>query len=286
MAHLQGQDYVGSMVVLTDGIPDKREYRRFKVKGVAGNDDYAAMEEVLTRRLTAYLEDKDRAIAEPGIKPGKFAYPPQLLVVDGGKGQLAVAERVVERLGLVDEIPIASLAKRFEEVFVPGSADPVEVPRGSEALFMLQRIRDEAHRFANTFHRELRDKRMTKSVLDDIPGLGETRKKRLTTELGGVRAVQQASLEQLKALSWLPDQVAEAVHAKLHTSADRHPSAPTLDPVTDVGSDDLWERHTDWWVEGFTDGVDPEYDEQILPLAAGSWPGPDGCSTSAAVTAS
>lgn len=216
MAHLQGTDYVGSMVVLEDGLPNKREYRRFKVKGVPGNDDYAAMEEVLTRRLQAYLDDKDRPVAEPGSRPGRFAYPPQLLLVDGGKGQLGVAEKVVRELGLEDEIPVASLAKRFEEVYVPGSTDPVNVPRGSEALFMLQRIRDEAHRFANSFHRELRDKRMTTSVLDGIPGLGETRKKRLTTELGGVRAVQKAGLDELKALPWLPDAVAEAVHQKLH----------------------------------------------------------------------
>ena len=151
MAHLQGTDYVGSMVVLEDGLPAKREYRKFKVH-VPGNDDYAAMEEVLTRRLAAYLEERDRPIGERGEKPGRFAYPPQLLLVDGGKGQLGVAQRVVDSLGLADEIPIASLAKRYEEVYVPGRPDPVEVPRGSEALFMLQRIRDEAHRFANTFH--------------------------------------------------------------------------------------------------------------------------------------
>jgi excinuclease ABC subunit C len=219
MAHLQGSDYVGSMVVLEDGLPNKREYRRFKIKTVEGNDDYAAMEEVLTRRLTAYLAEKDVPIGERGHKPGKFAYPPQLLLVDGGKGQLSVAEKVVHQLGLEDEIPVASLAKRFEEVYVPGSSNPVNVPRGSEALFMLQRIRDEAHRFANTFHRELRGKRMTKSVLDDIPGLGETRRKRLLKELGGVAAVKRASLEELKALSWLPDSVAEAIVAK--TSGQR-----------------------------------------------------------------
>ncbi len=217
MAHLQGTDYVGSMVVLEDGLPNKREYRRFKVKTVAGNDDYAAMEEVLTRRLTAYLEQRDQPVNERGDRPGKFAYPPQLLLVDGGKGQLAVAERVVKALGLEDEIPIASLAKRFEEVYMPGSSLPVNVPRGSEALFMLQRIRDEAHRFANSFHRELRGKRMTKSSLDDIAGLGDTRKTRLAKELGGVNAVKKASLETLKSLTWLPDAVAEAVYAKFHS---------------------------------------------------------------------
>ncbi|HEY3485712.1 MAG TPA: excinuclease ABC subunit UvrC [Ilumatobacteraceae bacterium] len=216
MAHLQGTDYVGSMVVLEDGLPNKREYRRFKVN-VPGNDDYAAMEEVLTRRLRAYLDERDRPVSERGERPGKFAYPPQLLLVDGGKGQLGVAARVVEEMGLADEIPVAGLAKRFEEVYVPGRSEPVEIPRGSEALFMLQRVRDEAHRFANTFHRERRSKRMTASSLDGIPGLGETRKKRLVKELGGVNAVKRADLDTLKALSFLPDKVAEAVHARFHT---------------------------------------------------------------------
>ena len=215
MAHLHGTDYVGSMVVLEDGLPNKREYRKFKVN-VAGNDDYAAMEEVLTRRLTAYLAEQERPPRERGERPGKFAYPPQLLVVDGGKGQLGVAERVVRELGLEEEIPVAGLAKRFEEVYVPGRSEPVEIPRGSEALFMLQRIRDEAHRFANTFHGERRSKRMTASVLDGIPGLGGTRKKRLVKEMGGVNAVKRASLADLQTLSWLPDAVARAIHTKLH----------------------------------------------------------------------
>ncbi len=216
MAHLQGTDYVGSMVVLEDGLPNKREYRRFRVKDVPGNDDYAAMEEVLTRRLTAYLAERDRPINERRERPGKFAYPPQLLVVDGGKGQLGVARRVVESLGLADEIPVAGLAKRFEEVFVPGRSDPVEIPRGSEALFMLQRIRDEAHRFANTFHVERRSKRMTASSLDGIPGLGETRKIKLVKAMGGVNAVKRADLDDLKSLPFLPDAVAEAIHSKFH----------------------------------------------------------------------
>jgi excinuclease ABC subunit C len=215
MAHLHGTDYVGSMVVFEDGLPRKAEYRRFKVRGVAGNDDFAAMEEVLTRRLTAYLDERDRPVGE---RPGKFAYPPQLLLVDGGKGQLGVAERVVRELGLEDEIPIASLAKRYEEVFVPGRPDPVPVPRQSEALFLLQRLRDEAHRFANTFHAELRNKRMTVSALDGIPGLGPTRQKRLLKELGGITKVRAASREALRALPWLPDAVADAVHDKLHSA--------------------------------------------------------------------
>ena len=215
MAHLQGTDYVGSMVVLEDGLPAKREYRRFKVN-LDGKDDYGAMEEVLTRRLQAYVDERDRPINERGDRPGKFAYPPQLLVVDGGKGQLNVAKRVVDTLGLTDEIPVAALAKQFEQVYVPGVSEPVEIARGSEALFMLQRIRDEAHRFANTFHRERRSKRMTVSALDDIPGLGEVRKKKLTKAMGGVNAVKRATLEELKANSFLPDAVAEAIHAKFH----------------------------------------------------------------------
>ena len=212
MSHLQGSDYVGSMVVLEDGLPRTSEYRRFKLRGVEGNDDFAAMEEVLTRRFTNYLEDRGRPTAERG----RFAYPPQLLLVDGGKGQLGVAVKVLEELGLEEEIPVASLAKRFEEVYLPGRSEPVEVRRGSEALFLLQRIRDESHRFAISYHRQLRGKRMTRSVLDGIPGLGEKRKQRLVKELGGVRAVQRAELEQLRSLPWLPDAVAEAVHDALH----------------------------------------------------------------------
>ena len=218
MSHIQGSDYVGSMVVMEDALPKKSDYRRFKIKDVPGNDDFAAMEEVLTRRLTAYLADRDKPVAE---KTGRFSYPPQLLLVDGGKGQLSVAMRVVEELGLAEEIPVASLAKRFEEVYVPGQPDPIRIPRQSEALYLLQRVRDEAHRFAITYHRELRGKRMTKSVLDEIPGLGPTRRKRLIKELGSVKAVKDASLEELQAMKWLPDVVGAAVHDKIHGAPAR-----------------------------------------------------------------
>jgi excinuclease ABC subunit C len=213
MSHIQGTDYVGSMVVMEDGLPKKSDYRRFKVRTVPGNDDFAAMEEVLTRRLTAYIDERSLPVSQ---RSGRFSYPPQLLLVDGGKGQLNVAVRVLEDLGLDEEIPVASLAKRFEEVYVPGMADPLRVPRGSEALYLLQRVRDEAHRFAISYHRQLRGKRMTKSVLDDIKGLGPTRRKRLTKELGGVAGVKQATLDDLRALSWLPDEVALAVYGKIH----------------------------------------------------------------------
>ena len=134
---------------------------------------------------------------------------------------------MVEELGLEDEIPIASLAKRFEEVYLPGREDPVRIPRQSEALYLLQRARDEAHRFANTFHRERRGKRMTASVLDDVPGLGPTRRTRLVKELGGVTAVKKASLEQLQALSWLPDVVGQAVFDKIHAPGSPASSRPT-----------------------------------------------------------
>ena len=149
------------------------------------------MEEVLTRRLTALLEaraERDAERARAGsARARRFAYPPQLLLLDGGKGQLGVGVRVLEQLGLTDEIPVAALAKTFEEVFVPGRPDPVPIPRGSEALFLLQRVRDEAHRFAITYHRELRGKRMTRSALEGVPGLGPARRARLLREFGSLQ---------------------------------------------------------------------------------------------------
>jgi len=216
MAHLQGSDYVGSMVVLEDGRPKKSEYRRFKVKTVGGNDDYAAMREVLTRRLSAYVAERDAPATERGEKPGRFAYPPQLLLVDGGKGQLGVAVQVLRELGLEDEINVAAIAKRFEEVFVPDQSGPVRIPRGSEALYMLQVVRDEAHRFANTFHRERRAKRMKASELDGIKGLGPKRRETLLKALGGIGGVRGASLERLSEL--LPPDVAREVHARFTPS--------------------------------------------------------------------
>jgi excinuclease ABC subunit C len=171
---------------------------------------------VLARRFTAYRAERDTPVSE---RDGRFRYPSNLLLVDGGKGQLGVAVKVLQELGLDDEIPVASLAKQFEEVYLPGQPDPMRLPRQSEALDLLQRLRDESHRFAISYHRQLRDKRMTKSVLDDIPGLGPTRKKRLVIELRGVNAVTRASLEELRDLSWLPDTVAEAIYEKVRAGA-------------------------------------------------------------------
>jgi excinuclease ABC subunit C len=209
-SHLGGTDYVSSMVVFEDGLAAKNQYRRFRLRHVPGNDDFAAMEEVLTRRLKNYLADREK----PPAERGRFQYPPQLLMVDGGKGQLGVAVRVLQELGLTEDIPVCALAKEFEEVYVPGRSEPIRLPRQSEALYLLQRLRDESHRFAITYQRLLRNKRMTKGFLDEIPGLGPTRRKRLIKEMGGVTAVRQATLEELQALPWLPDVVAKAIIEK------------------------------------------------------------------------
>jgi len=243
MSHLQGTDYVGSMVVFEDGLPKRSDYRRFKVSAVQGNDDYGAMHEVLTRRLRHLLAgdpgeasfvvagagengaDDLESLGRRRRRASRFAYPPQLLLLDGGKGQLSVGVRVLEELGLSDKVAVASLAKQLEEVFVPGRSEPVVIPRDSEAIYLLQQARDEAHRFAITFHRELRKNRMTKGALDGIPGLGPARRKRLTAELGGVRAVQAATLSQLQAVAWLPDPVAEAVYDHLRSRSNTRSGA-------------------------------------------------------------
>jgi excinuclease ABC subunit C len=231
MSHLQGTDYVGSMVVFEDGLPKKSEYRHFRVATVPGNDDYAAMEEVLTRRLTSLLADEqkpapsaasdgpgaDREPGSPGPTRRRFAYPPQLLLLDGGLGQLNVGVRVLESLGLTERIPIASLAKSFEEIYRPGSSEPIRLSRQSEGLYLLQRLRDEAHRFAISYHRTLRGKRMTLGALDGVTGLGPKRRARLIEQFGGLAALRNASREELRGVTWLPAEVGAAVFERLHT---------------------------------------------------------------------
>ena len=214
MSHIQGTDYVGSMVVLEDGMPRRDQYRRFKVREVEGNDDFAAMEECVRRRLSAYLEERERSLDDARSK--RFAYPPQLLLVDGGRGQLSRAVKVLEELGLSEDIPVAALAKQFEDVYLPYRDQPVRIPRSSEALYLLQQVRDEAHRFAITYHRQLRGKRMTRSVLDDVAGLGPVRRKRLLEHFGTQKALKAAPIEELIELSWLPKGVARAVYERLH----------------------------------------------------------------------
>jgi excinuclease ABC subunit C len=221
MSHLQGTDYVGSMVVFEDALPKKSDYRHFRVETVGGNDDYAAMEEVLTRRLTSLLADEEHQQSGEtegrGATRRRFAYPPQLLLLDGGLGQLNVGVRVLESLGLTERIPIAALAKSFEEIYRPGSSEPIRLPRQSEALYLLQRLRDEAHRFAISYHRTLRGKRMTAGVLDEVVGLGPKRQSRLIEEFGGLSGLRGASKEELLGISWLPAQVGAAVFERLHT---------------------------------------------------------------------
>ncbi len=211
ISNLQGTSIVASMVVMEDGLPKRSDYRRFKVRGLTGQDDFASMEDVLTRRFRNYLRERDE-----GAHTGKrFSYPPNLLLIDGGKGQLGVAVRVLEELGLED-IAVAGLAKRFEEVYLPGQSDPIRIPRDSPALYLLQQARDEAHRFAITFHRQLRDKKMIVSAIDEIPGLGPTRKKRLLKEFHSVKKMREREEQDFLDLPWLPDEVGKAVYAKLH----------------------------------------------------------------------
>ena len=206
------------MVVMEDGLPKRSDYRRFKIRHQPGQDDFASMEEVLDPPVPPL----PRASATKARAPGKrFAYPPNLLLVDGGKGQLGVAVRVLEELGLED-ICVASLAKRFEEVYLPGRAEPVRIPRDSEALYLLQQVRDEAHRFAITYHRQLRDKKMTRSVLDDVPGLGPTRRRPAAQ---GVRLGEAAARARPRTSSsrsrGSPTPSARAVYAQLHGDAAR-----------------------------------------------------------------
>ncbi|HEX2057086.1 MAG TPA: excinuclease ABC subunit UvrC [Actinomycetota bacterium] len=205
---------VGSMVVFEDGLPKRSDYRRFAIKWGHGQDDFANMGEVIRRRFARYLEEQENVLA-PDPKQSKFAYPPNLVVIDGGKGQLNRAVDVMEELG-VEGVTTVALAKRMEEIFVPGEPEPVRIPRSSEALYLLQRIRDEAHRFALTYHQLRRSKKMTQSALDGIPGLGEVRRKKLLKHFGSVKKVREASLEDLRAVPGIPAAVAEAVYDNLH----------------------------------------------------------------------
>tara|TARA_B100001121_G_scaffold308445_1_gene332469 strand:+ start:843 stop:2711 length:1869 start_codon:yes stop_codon:yes gene_type:complete len=210
MSHLQGSNYVGSMVVMEDAILKKKDYRKFKIKSIDGNDDYAAMAEVVRRRLMNLLKEE----SDQSNDASSFSYPPQLLLVDGGKGQLSATVAVLKELNLFERIPVASLAKRNEEIFLPGKSEPVILPRNSESLYLLQRIRDESHRFAITYHRQLRKKGMKDSVLNGVSGLGPSRRARLIKEFGSINKIRQATLEDLLKLTWLPEEVAKSVYQK------------------------------------------------------------------------
>jgi excinuclease ABC subunit C len=205
---IQGRHTVASMVVFEDGLPLKTQYRRFKIKTIDGQDDFASMEEVIRRRFKAYLAEKQQPIEQQG----RFSYPPGLIVIDGGKGQLGRAVQVLDELDL--NIPVVGLAKKLEEVFVPHESDPIIIPRGEEALYLLQRVRDEAHRFAITYHRLLRDKSMVDSILDGVTGVGPGRKKALIARFGSVKRMREASVSDLSDV--VPDRVATDLYNALH----------------------------------------------------------------------
>jgi excinuclease ABC subunit C len=204
---LQGTNTVASMVVLEDGLPRRSDYRRFKIRNVSGQDDFAAMEETLRRRFKAYLRELERPLEQ-----GRFSYPPGLVLVDGGAGQLGRAVKVLDDLGL--DIPVIGLAKKMEEVYIPGNPEPLRIPRDAEALYLLQQVRDEAHRFAITYHRQLRSKSMVDSVLDEVPGVGPKRKRDLLRHFGSLKKIRQAGLEELARV--VPEPVATDLYSALH----------------------------------------------------------------------
>ncbi|MEU4111621.1 excinuclease ABC subunit UvrC [Streptomyces sp. NPDC027717] len=260
ISHLQGDDVVASMVVFEDGLQRKNEYRRFQIKGFAGQDDVRSMHEVITRRFRRYLAEKERSGEWAGAedipvngtpdpvdaapasgeddgfagpkdddgRPRKFAYPPQLVVVDGGRPQVAAARRALDELG-IDDIAVCGLAKRLEEVWVPGEEDPVVLPRSSEGLYLLQRVRDEAHRFAITYQRAKRAKRLRSGPLDEVPGLGETRKQALIKHFGSVKRLRAATLEQIQEVPGIGRKTAETIAVALARSA---PAAPAVNTAT------------------------------------------------------
>jgi excinuclease ABC subunit C len=233
ISNLQGTEVVASMVVFEDGLSRKSEYRRFVIRGVEGQNDVASMHEVITRRFRRLLDERierpdlsggeipstelrsgDGAgpmLVDPDTgKPRKFAYTPGLVVVDGGPPQVAAAQRALDELG-IDDVPVCGLAKRLEEVWLPGEADPVILPRSSEGLYLLQRIRDEAHRFAITHHRSRRSKSMVESILDDVPGLGEVRRRTLIKHFGSLRKLRAASVEEIAEVPGIGPATASAI---------------------------------------------------------------------------
>jgi excinuclease ABC subunit C len=250
ISHVQGTNVVGSMVVVEDGLPKKSDYRKFAVTGAAATDDTAAMHDVLTRRFRHYLQEKSEqaaAAAKPAHQAAldaataaavadsttpaprsKFAYPPNLVVVDGGKPQVNAAARALAELG-IEDVYVVGLAKRLEEVWLPDSDFPVILPRASAGLYLLQRIRDEAHRFAISFHRQKRGKAMTVSALDSVPGLGESKRKALLAEFGSVKGIKAATQEELTGAKGIGPSLAAAIVR--HFGADGGEEAATVPAV-------------------------------------------------------
>ena len=225
---------VGSLVVFEDGLPRKSDYRHFAIREAAGDgrsDDVASIAEVTRRRFIRHLQDA--APEAGGDRPRRFAYPPNLFVVDGGAPQVNAAQGVLDDLGVTD-VAVIGLAKRLEEVWVPAEPDPLILPRNSEGLYLLQRIRDEAHRFAISYHRSKRSKRMTASALDTVPGLGEVRRRALVTHFGSVARLRQASVEEITAVPGIGSATAAAVLEALGAATDRIGSDA---PTDRIGSD-------------------------------------------------
>jgi len=211
ISHTQGTNQVGSMVVFEDALPRKKEYRQFSIGDAT--DDFAAMREVLTRRFTRYLEESRLPPEER--ERAKFAYPPQLVVVDGGQPQVEAAQEAISALG-IEDVEVVGLAKRLEEVWRPGDPYPTILPRGSEALYLLQRVRDEAHRFAITAHRKKRGKAMKASAIDEIPGVGPTRAKALIRHFGSLQRLREADVEKIALVPGVGNALARQIHAALH----------------------------------------------------------------------
>ncbi|MEO6530825.1 MAG: excinuclease ABC subunit UvrC [Specibacter sp.] len=246
ISHVQGTNVVASMVVVEDGIAKKSEYRKFAVTGEAAIDDTASMYDVITRRFRNYLAEKE-ARAQGALASGevaavgaedaveapksKFAYPPNLVVVDGGIPQVNAAARALAELGITD-VAVIGLAKRLEEVWVPASDFPVILPRSSEGLYLLQRIRDEAHRFAITFHRAKRGKAMVASVLDTVPGLGSAKQKALLAHFGSLKKVRAATVEELAEVKGVGPVLAQAIHATVNAGDQDHAPAPAVNMTT------------------------------------------------------
>jgi excinuclease ABC subunit C len=241
ISHVQGTDVVASLVVFEDGLPRKSDYRHYAIRGAAGegrSDDVASIAEVTRRRFHRHLhdlqdakglaaQDNVAAGAAPPEKPRKFAYPPNLFVVDGGAPQVNAAQAVLDDLGISD-VAVIGLAKRLEEVWVPAEPDPLIMPRNSEGLYLLQRVRDEAHRFAITYHRSKRSKRMTASALDSIRGLGEHRRKALVTHFGSVARLKEASVEEITAVPGIGAATAKAVLDALDVPPDSGAPEPII----------------------------------------------------------
>jgi excinuclease ABC subunit C len=220
ISHTQGTQTVGSMVVFVQGAPQKSDYRRFNVQSV-NNDDYGAMREVLTRRFQRYRDTLAGELHDPSQikpraeRPTAWAILPDLLLIDGGKGQLAIGQEVLRMFDLEGEVPLAALAKQEEELFLPDQPRSVYLPRRSEALYLVQRVRDEAHRFANEGHRKRRAKVGVASILDSVPGIGPKRRQVLLKRFGSLEALREASIEEMTAVPGITVEVAESIKAHL-----------------------------------------------------------------------